>query len=283
MISNHSEHSAVCTSSFMLWIDNWLTRVGSGFVNYSGDLYSTTDPRFRNKSICGSPFRQWVADSSVEGASIPSGVFSGATFVPRGTNGLAVDFLRGRVISDAPLENVSCSYALKELNIYYTDVAEEELLFERKFDLVNTTDKTPAALAYNSLPFPCVFVKNVNMENVPHALGGMDDTVMNIRCIVLANSVALLDNSISLLNDSARCYFPLIEDIDLPFNAFGDFKSGSYNYLSLAAANPGRLACITKVRVSKFDERVNKMINDKSAGAFVDFSISYYRYPRVRT
>ncbi len=122
-------------SSFYLWLDHKILNDGEAFINYSGSLYEDYDPNYDGiSSIYSSPFRQWVYDSSIIGANIPSGVtLNNNTFLPRGTSGLSLDFNKGRVIFDSNLvanKNLSANFAFKEFNLYYTNEKDEQLLFE---------------------------------------------------------------------------------------------------------------------------------------------------------
>ena len=61
-------------NSFFLWFDNFAMKKGDAYVTYTTKLYPTTDDRLgAGKIIYASPYKQWVYDKSITGATIPSG------------------------------------------------------------------------------------------------------------------------------------------------------------------------------------------------------------------
>jgi hypothetical protein len=95
----------------------------------------------------------------------------------------------------------------------------------------------------------------------------------------------LLDGAISVMSDSVRKVFPLVQPSHLPYNYYGDFKSGSqYQYTQLASGastQTSNLIYIDRVAISRLDEIRNKHINLKVVAAIVDFDLWQARYPRV--
>jgi len=104
-----------------------------------------------------------------------------------------------------------------------------------------------------------------------------------VRCIVLASNSFSLDGLISILSDSARKVFPVLNPNDFPFNYFGDLKTGnSFNYINLCKSQPQySLVYIDRVTVSKLDEIDNAKINKKCVAALIDFELSDIRNPRI--
>jgi hypothetical protein len=272
-------------SSFYLWLDHEVLALGEAFINYSGKLYNSPDPNFPNNSIFGSPFRQWVYDSSIPNANIPSGVFINNNYLARGVSGLNIDFNKGRAILNNGLNpnNITANYSFKEYNIYYTDEREEKLLFEKAYNITPKVTQVTGSLGYIDNPYPCIFIKHRMGENVPFAFGGEDTTQTMIRCIVLASNSFSLDGLISILSDSARKVFPVLNAQDFPFNYFGDFKVGNnFNYKNLCKNQPqSSLVQIDRVTVSKLDEIDNAKINKKCVAALIDFELSDIRKPRI--
>jgi hypothetical protein len=271
-------------SSFYLWLDHEVLSRGEAFINYSGKLYSSPDPNFPTMQVYSAPFRQWVYDSSVQNANIPSGIFVDGSYVARGTNGLNIDFNKGRAIISGSVSNdVTANYSFKEYNIYYTDEREEKLLFEKAYNITPKVTQVTGGLGYLDTPYPCIFIKHRMGENIPFALGGQDSTETSLRCIILASNSFSLDGLISILSDSARKVFPVLEPQDFPFNYFGDFKTANnFNYINLCKNQPqSRLVYINRVTVSKLDEIDNAKINKKCVAALVDFEVSDVRNPRI--
>jgi hypothetical protein len=271
-------------SSFYLWLDHEVLARGEAFINYSGKLYNSSDPNFPTNSVYSAPFRQWVYDSSIPNANIPSGVFIDGNYTTRGTNGLNIDFNKGRAILNNGFNstNVTASYSFKEYNIYYTDEREEKLLFEKAYNITPKVTQAMSGLNYLDTPYPCIFIKHRMGENVPFAFGGEDSTQTMIRCIVLASNSFSLDGLISILSDSARKVFPVLSPNDFPFNYFGDFKTGNnFNYINVCKnQSPYNFVYIDRVTVSKLDEIDNSKINKKCVAALVDFELFNIRTPR---
>ena len=110
------------TTSFMLWADNYIVRKADAFTNFTSTFYANdTDDRL-DPTLVGysSPHKQWVYDSSIEGANVPSGVYNDGTFLSRGDNGLQFDFDNGRALFDSSFgttnTTVSGSYSVKDFN-----------------------------------------------------------------------------------------------------------------------------------------------------------------------
>lgn len=276
------------TSSFYLWLDHEILNRGEAFITYSGKLYETEDPNFQlTSSVYGSPFKQWVYDSSITNAYIPSGITSGTQFIPRGQNGLNLDFNNGRAIFSGNQilnnQNLTVKYSFKEFNLYYTDEREDRLMFEKSYSLTPQTTRVTGALTYLETPYPCIFIKLKTNDNEPFAFGGLDTSNYWIRCIILAKDSFSLDSVISILADSARKVFPVFNPNDLPFNYFGDFKNGtSYNYVNMCKnQTQDKLVFIDKVSITKFSESDNLYINKKTMAATADFELKAIRYPRI--
>jgi hypothetical protein len=272
-------------ASFQLFVDHELLKNGEAYTNYSGKLYQTEDSDFKQFNVLGSPFRQWVSDTSIVGATIPSGIFVGANYVARGTSGLNMDYGMGRVITSPSFtpSNVSAAYSFKDLNIYYTDASESKILFETQFSTKPKNNyEAINALPSKSEPIPSIYIKIKDSYNDPFAFGGLDQTITEMRTVIIADSNGLLDATLSILNDTARKVFSVIPSSSLPFNVFGDYKSGIYNYETLNSLHltGDNVTLINNVKVSKFDSIVNKQLGGGVYCAFVDFTLNNVRSPR---
>ena len=116
-------------TSFYLWFDHFLLDKGSAYKNFQGtDFYNYSDERIQNKTVFGSPYKQWVYDKSIAGATLPSisgdGPTGPVTFTnpagnTTGTSGLLLDYDNGRVLFDssvATTANISGGYSVKNFN-----------------------------------------------------------------------------------------------------------------------------------------------------------------------
>lgn len=274
------------SASFMMFLDHEICSKAEGFVNViSGSLYPSSDPAFDNYTIYQSDYRQWVPDSSVAdlGALIPTSVSNGSTLINKGDDGLKIDYGMGRVFFDGSfsknLTTLTASFSRKEFNVFLTAKDETQLLMSDPAYYGAST----GGLSKSSEPYPLIYVKNFYSENLPFAFGGMDESEYEFRCLILADNAFKLDVVNSTLQDAARKSFSIFETSSLPFNIFGDFKSGisSYNYFEYCNSYGSKLAYIESVKVSKFDEKLNKIIKDGVWGGFVDFKIKTQRYPRL--
>ena len=121
------------TTSFVMWFDHFLLSKGEAYRNITSSCYHQVDDRLPDNTIFASPHKQWVTDSSIQGAQIPEGIYDDGIFVPRGTNGLKLDFENGRAILDSGFPasaNITATFAIKDFNIYVTDQNEEDLIIE---------------------------------------------------------------------------------------------------------------------------------------------------------
>jgi hypothetical protein len=268
-------------SSMIMWIDNILLKKGEAFQNYNSQFYPITNI-YNGFYTYGLPFKQVVSDSSISGANLLSGVYVNNSFIKVGQNGLTgINPNQGQVYftGNQAGNTLSGNYAVKDFNIYLTNQPEEELLFESEYRTRPKTTITATGLALESITYPCIFLKNNGGINEPFALGGQDQTFMEIRAVVLADNMFNLDAVCSILKDTARRYVPLISNS--PFNTFGSLNSGYYNYNTLTSGiNVSNDAFyITEVNISKIFANFNPR-NTQVFPAFVDFRLSNIRYPR---
>ena len=72
------------TTSFSLWMDNYLLKKGEAFKNYSTALSYLSDSRIDSslKSF-SSPYKQWVFDKSIDGATVPDSVTIDGVVYPK--------------------------------------------------------------------------------------------------------------------------------------------------------------------------------------------------------
>lgn len=268
-------------ASFFLWLDHEVLSKGNAFRNYSGQLFSQPDPNFKNSAIFASPFRQWVSDTSISGANVPSGVFVDGSYVSQGTSGVSVDYGMGRAFGSFTTQTISASYAVKDFNLFTTHADEAELIFDTKFDLQNKFGKSTSGLAPNTLVFPCIYLKLLSNNNDAFAFGGVDQTNIKFRAIILSDEAWKLHGVMGILSDAARKCFPLIPSEDLPFNVSGSYKEDPYNYTNLCSDHPNDLIFIDSTKATFFSEKTNTFINKRVFGGFVDFSLEDIRTPRI--
>lgn len=270
--------------SFRTWIENRILSEGEAFRNVSGTLYPSVSNSFPNKKVYSNPYGQWVFDSSVSGANIPSGVFVDGTFLPRGQSGLILDFEKGRAILNSSVNgNISASYATKDFNVYFTTLSDEELLFENKTQLRPKYNTRVTGVPENATYGPLIYVKRDSFHNEPFALGGEDLSVANYRAVIISNDLYNLDGAGSILADSAHSSFML-----LPFpvlNRYGDIIGGNFNYTGVICENwnNSNLVYINEVEYYRFDSKVETSLGKELYCGFVEFKLELPRFPKIST
>lgn len=231
-------------ASFRLFLDNKLASNG-GFQNVvSGQLFPSADSNYSQFQIYQSPFRQFIADSSISGATICSQINYSGGFYNNGiwneessfwntnpnlwdgnTGQLTIDFERGRVISNYSLaEPVTASYSIKNWNLYFNYLDEPSLLLQTAFQLQSPIYQQTGALSYFDQPFPCIYIQNKFQENTPFAFGGSDLSKNEISLILLTNNSFNLDSTLSILSNCAKKFFSLIPIAQLPYDVLGGLK-----------------------------------------------------------
>ena len=273
------------SSSFCLFIDHEICFGAEGFVNIeSGQLYSSYDPLYDYKVIYQSSYRQWVAVGSITGVggTLPLSVNSGNYEISKGEYGLKIDYGMGRVFFDATgvnsnLSDFTANFARKEFNVFLTSLDEASLILQEPEYYSSFTTGVPVG----EQPYPLIYVKHFYGKNDPFAFGGLDESTYDFRCTILSDNAFKLDTIGSVLQDSSRKSFPVLPSSGIPFTVYGDYKDATpYNYFQSCLDFGDRLAYINDVSVSKFDEKINKLIKDNVWGGFVDFNVSIIRMPR---
>jgi hypothetical protein len=285
-------------SSLLLFIDNKICKKGKAFTNHGSYFYNIED-QVEGAYSHSAPFKQLVVDTSLEavGADVMTGVFLGAEtderYPPYGTDDYpstqtsgpypyTINHYQGQVTFETDHKlAISGDYSVKDFNIYLTSLAEEQLLFETKFTLNPATEEaSPTGLAPDAQTYPAIFIKNNGGQNEPFAFGGADDTIINARAIILADSTYELDAVCGILKDTARESLPLIENDTLPFNARGAYTGELFNYDDFKT---GLGMNISDVFVSKVMSNRGDFtnLNPDVYSAFVDFELRKVRTPRA--
>lgn len=277
------QHKA--TNSFMLWFDNYLLKKGQAFSNKSGVFYNYSDDRLDNRfKAFGSPYKQWVNDSSIAGATIPSGVHVSGSFQPRNSS-LLLDFTNGRALISgaASSSSVSGSFAVKDFNIYFTNDGEEDLLVDQKYTPNSRVFSASESYIepYDSV-VPAIFISSQSVNNSPFAFGGEDTTKIEMKAVVMAENPYQLDGALSIFADSYNEVFPAIPFSGNPTTEYGDVKNGFYSYDSLKNQhNNEPLFFVEDVVTSKLSDKVRKSLARDLFIGFIDFEIHQQRFPRL--
>ena len=270
------------TTSFFLWFDNFLLKKGEAYSNKTGQFYYYADPRLDSAYVAyGSPYKQWVTDSSISGATIPTGVYIDGNFSGR-NDGIVFDLDNGRALVSGEITDytITGEFAVKDFSVYLTNDTEEDLITENKY-VVNS--RLPSGPETYIEPYddvvPAVFLSTTIGENKPFAFGGMQDTTVHANAVVLAEDTYQLDGVLSIFMDAVNEGFTSIPMSGYPITELGDLKDGEYSYTGLTNSYAGtEQFIIDKVRTSKLTDRTRKALGNELYIGFIDFDILKYRY-----
>ena len=270
------------TTSFFLWFDNFLLNKGEAFSNKTGEFFYYDDTRLDSTyKAYGSPFKQWVTDSSVTGATVPSGVYIGGDFSGR-NNGVVIDFENGRALVSGSDEDLTITgeFSVKDFNVYMTNDTEEDLVVENKYTVNSRLPSGPYTYIqpYDDV-VPAIFISSSDASNTPFALGGMQDTKVSMKAVILAEDTYQLDGVLSIFMDSIdECITP-IPMTGYPTTELGDLKDNSYNYTNVEDGYSGVIKFyVDDVRTSKLTDRDRKSLAHDLYVGFLDFDVQQYRF-----
>jgi hypothetical protein len=276
-------------SSFYLWFDDRLTRVAEGVsadIGMNFDYYAETNDVPTSLDAYYGPYRQLVSN----GTGVPTGVYLNGVFTPQSndpSSWMLIDHNQGRVILDPNIYGsnltVSGDFQTKDFNVYITNDTEEELLLEGTFLLPD--DKTQLEnvgnLNVDHYVVPAAFITLSNSRNKPFAMGGLDQTIVDVRVVALADSNYKLDAILSHFRDTKNIGAYMIPYQDFPFGEFFHIKNPPYSYPDLIASRQPNI-WIENVRTSKLYDRnsVLRLSKDLNVG-FIDFELNTVRDPRI--
>jgi hypothetical protein len=276
-------------NSFFLWFDNFLMTKGDAYKTYTTKLYNYQDPRLGgDKVVYGSPYKQWVYDKNITGATIPSGFTINNQFISTGTSGMKIDFDNGRIIFNSGVStglNITGTYSAKEVNSYITDQPEDNLIIENKFVTNSRFTVSENYIAPYNPVTPCIFASIQTAHNTAFAFGGEDETKCIIKVVAFCENLYQLDGVLSVFGDSYNEIFSIIPMTGHPLGEFNEMKTGAYptgyDYKNLSNAYNSQTLFISHVETSKIRDSVIKELNPILHIGFLDFEIKTYRYPRL--
>lgn len=280
-----AQFSNQAMSSALLWMDNKICVKGEAFYNQSGYFYPTQS-LYNNYYTYACPYSQLIADSSITGATIMTGVYLDGSFLGTGQSGFHnIDYDRGFVYFSSEItgnNRISGNFSVKEVDVKLTIDQEETILFENKHFIKLRTPESLTGINNNEITYPVVYIKSNSEKNEPWTFGGTDKTIIDMRAIILAESQFQLDAIKSILRDQKYGYIPLLNEAEFPFNAFGGLRSGVYNYTGMT---DGKVAAtnalyIEDVYVAPFNQRVVSQINALNPGTYIGFADITMCYPR---
>jgi hypothetical protein len=279
------QYQHTVTSSFLLWFDNYLLKKGQAFSNKTGSFFYYPDDRLDSRfKAFGSPYKQWVNDSSINGAVIPSGVYVNGSFQPR-SNSLLLDFTNGRALISGAANSaaVTGQFSVKDFNIYFTNEGEEDLLVDKKYlpnSRIFSADQSYIQPYDNAVP--AIFISSQSMRNDPFSFGGEDTSKIQMKAVVMAENSYQLDGVLSIFADSFNEVITPIPFSAHPTTEYGDIKSGYFSYDSLKSQyGGGSPLFIEEAITSKLTDKARKSLANDLFIGFIDFEIHQQRYPRI--
>lgn len=282
-------------SSLILWTRNLLENKGQCYSLGSGMFYDTQEV-YGGRFSYSLPFKPLVADSSISGATVMTGIYLDNTFITTGVSGLTgIDYNRGAVYfisgityaSNPAHTRLSGNFSVSEFSYKLTNDPEENLLFETKYALKPKTNQTVTGLGPSDATFPVIFFKPNGGRNNVFALGGIEETINSFRLIILAESQYQLDGASCLIRDKTRAILPLLTGVsEMPFNAFGGFSGPIHNYNTTFTGkfSTSNSATINDVRITRIvGQGLTELrkINPAVFAGLVDIDVSSIRRTRV--
>lgn len=289
----------VLMSSFYLWFDDKITRVAEGYFDTSPQRFDFV-VRGGGDDGLGIPEEldaYYCQDRQLvnNGLNEPTGVTIDGDSVEQNdsTYGLLIDHNEGRILVDSVAnggEDLSGSEILgyfkrKEVNCYMTDKTEEEILIHSDFKFYDDGEtflKTKGKLKREKYTLPAAFLTMNTSENKPFAMGGVDDTKVNLRVVVIAEDNYVIDTMNSMFRDLARTCIKMVDYEDFPLGEFSHVKSLPYNYPDFISgiSSSYEAAFIERVRSSKLRVKLNGKLPKNAQVGFIDFDLSCIRTPR---
>jgi hypothetical protein len=264
-------------SSFKEYIHFSLVNQLEAYRNVNAPLFLTSPARsFYGKDVYGSPYAQWLYDSSISGAQIPSGVGS----LNRGVSGLSIDFKNGRVLvnTGVPITG-SIPVSLPDFNIYVTTTPIQKIFMENKFEYAPYLKQPTGVIKADSIIAPCIFVSYISTENKPIQLGGLESSNFSVQVAAFADNLQHLMGVQKIVRDMSDRVFPSLSST--PFNELNDLKSGYWNYNSLMQTN-GNQDNLIHVNDTSFRILDLDYVNEKFPNILVgvgNVSLSKFRVP----
>jgi len=265
-------------SSFLQFVDNQILERGDAYTNHGSKFYPV-DSLYSGYYTYAAPYKQFVADASVDGATVMNQVYVDGSPVSVGANNFSgINHYEGQVYfsSDQSSKTISGNYSIKDFNVYLTNDPEEKILFEDKHHIKPMVSNSLSGLNPEVKTYPAIYLKNNGGDTIRLAFGGIDNSRTHIRAIVLADSSFKLDAVCGILKDTHKKQVQILDN--LPFNAMNAYTGVNYNYTGLKASNTGTnpSPIIWDVNVSKNVTR-GEGLNPGVFTAFVDFQLEYIR------
>lgn len=264
------------TNSFMLWFDHFLLEKGEAFSNQTGTFYHTPDDFLSDSYVpFSSPYKQFVTDSSIAGATLPTEIAGNSHYI---------DYDNGRIVETGSnytsSSTITGTFAVKDFNIYFTNETEDDLVVENKYE-VNSRVPTynQSGIAPYDQVVPAVFLSTATMENQGLAFGGEEATTVRANAVVLSDDPYKLDGVLSIFGDSHNEVFYPIPMSGHPTNEYGDLKGGAYSYDTLSNTySNNKPFLVENATTSKLTDKARKSLANDLYVGFIDFDLKVHRF-----
>ena len=281
-------YEPLLTSSFLLYLNNRIQAGYSGIYNVGTQLYSMPFQSYYGLYTYSTPFKPWIYDASVPGATVMTGVILNGVPITKGQSGLVeFDYEHGDVYFSAPLpvgSILSGNYSFSEVDVVLSSYPDINQLFETRLTLRPKQPQTPTGRYNNQLSYPTIYLKNEIGNNKPWAFGGNQMTETTINAYIFAESQFQLDNICSCFKDANYQYVPYINQSEFPMNNYGGFKNNiPYNYTGLIGNRvaQGQGVLISDVSITDWGRRgINAEISRMTTESF--FSLVTFKLTRER-
>lgn len=261
-------------SSFLLFMDHEFLSQGEAFQNYAGLFYPMAS-KMQGYAAYACSFRGLVNDTSITGANVMTGVYLNGQFTTIGQSGLTyINHSEGTIYFNNPLPPktvISGNFSVKDFNIEITDQLESKLLLNTKYVSNSKYNQTLSGLPLDTKTSPAIFLKTKSMENIPFALGRMDDNSFKIRAIVIPDNEFQRIGACNILKNFNYRPFSLVDST--PFDYRGNYTGLNFNYNNLNF-NTGYFPYILQVKA--IDVPLAGEFSDlgKNNISMVDFTVS---------
>lgn len=266
-------------TSYLLWFDNYFLKKSEAYSTKTGSFTYFDDERLpAGFNSFGSEYKQMIYDSSLPNTVVPNGYYVNNVFVPVEQDKYIIDFDNGRFIADGipTSANITGSFTVKDINVYYTNDTEENVVLNVQESINQSVDNKHEFYSPYQQKLPAIYLSNEYMYNRPFAFGGFNRTVTRAKAIAIMNNSYELDSVISIFADSYNEVFSLLEFEDHPLNEYGGLKNSSYSYEELNKDKP--LIYVDNVYTSKLSDKIKQnLLKDLYIG-FIDFDFSIHRY-----
>lgn len=261
-------------SSLALYVDYKLLKVGQAYTNTSGALYPISSD-LKGMYGYGTPYKQLVNDTSITGANIMSGVYLDGNFIAPGQSGLyGINHYNGiayftNAISN-PTSRLTAKYAYKDFSVKVTDQTDYKLLFGNKYLKNQLYAQNPTGVEEDVEIYPIIYIRPTVVENQPFAFAGLDDNLMSVRCVIIAEDMYSVLGASNILKNLNLKQLPVYSS--LPFNQMGLYTGTPYNFEQLPQFQQNN-PIIWKARTSSVAAKGDdfNLLNKKTM--FVDFDI----------